>query len=355
MAVAIASPFLVYRDGGGHEHLVPLEADHPRLTIGRGTTTDLWLDWDGEASRLHAALERYGADWTVVDDGLSRNGTYVNGERVQGRRRLGDGDVLRCGSTELLFQAPAAQAYHGATIEAGAAPITTRAASASSSAPDSAAVDLLAHTPPFVRLQREELARVAEVAVPRQHGAGEALFREGDLGDACYALASGCVRVTRTHSDGRTIALAQLRPPALLGEMAMFGSAPRSATVEAVEPTRTLAILAADMRRVLLSRPVIAMAMLDELAARVRAADDQVAQRAFRNVPGRIAEALLSQVEGRDDGVVALTHAAIADMASTSRETVSRFLAQLEKAGVLECGRRQVTIVRPASLRNYIY
>ena len=357
MAVAIASPFLVYRDGGGREHVVPLEADHPRLTIGRGATTDVWLDWDGEASRLHAALERFGADWTVIDDGLSRNGTYVNGERVQGRRRLGDGDVVRCGSTELLFQAPASTAYHGATIEAGSAPVavSTSPARAQISAAQSAAVELLARTPPFVCLEGEELARIAEVAVPREHRPCEALFREGDLGDTCYVLASGCVRVTRTHSDGRTIALAQLRPPALLGEMAMFGSAPRSATVEAVEPTRSLAILAHDMRRVLLSRPVIAMAMLDELAARVRAADDQVAQRAFRNVPGRIAEALLGQVEDRGDGVVTLTHAAIADMASTSRETVSRFLAQLEKAGVVECGRRQVTIVRPDSLRNYIY
>jgi CRP-like cAMP-binding protein len=354
MAVAIASPFLVYRDGGGHEHLVPLEADHPRLTIGRGSTTDVWLDWDGEASRLHAALERYGADWTVVDDGLSRNGTFVNGERVRGRQRLDDGDIVRCGATELLFQAPRAETVRGETIEPGS-PAATATRAALETAPNLAVLGLLARTPPFVRLERDELARVAEVTVPRAHRPGEALFREGDLGDTCYALVSGCVRVTRTHSDGRTIALAQLRPPALLGEMAMFGSAPRSATVEAVEPTRTLAILAADMRRVLLSRPAIAMAMLDELAARVRAADDQVAQRSFRNVPGRIAEALLSQVEGRDDAVVALTHAAIADLASTSRETVSRFLAQLEKAGVVECGRRQVTVRRPAALRNYIY
>ena len=353
MAVAIASPFLVYHDGGGQEHLVPLEADHPRLTIGRGATTDVWLDWDGEASRLHAALERYGADWTVIDDGLSRNGTYVNGERVRGRRRLDDGDVVRCGATEMLFQAPRAPSQHGATVEPGEAPATLTATVVP--AVDAAAVGLLGRTPPFVRLERDELARIAEVAVPRSYRVGEALFREGDLGDTCYALASGCVRVTRTHSDGRTIALAQLRPPALLGEMAMFGSAPRSATVEAVEPTRTLAILATDMRRVLVGRPAIAMAMLDELAARVRAADDQVAQRSFRNVPGRIAEALLAQIEGAAEPVVALTHGAIADLAGTSRETVSRFLAQLEKAGVVECGRRQVTVRRPDALRNYIY
>ena len=73
-------------------------------------------------------------------------------------------------------------------------------------------------------------------------------------------------------------------------------------------------------------------------------------------MPGRIAEALLEQVGDADgDVVVELTHAALADMAGTSRETVSRFLSQLEKAGVLTCGRRQLTIRKPAALRNYIY
>src|SRR4051812_19191472 len=177
MAVAIASPFLVYQDGGGHEHLVPLEADHPRVTIGRGSTTDVWLDWDGEASRLHAALERFGADWTVIDEGLSRNGTYVNGERVQGRRRLDDGDLLRCGSTELLFQAPQVAAVRGATNEPGASP-SVRETSAPKA--DEAVVGLLARTPPFVRLERDELARIADVTVPREYRTGEAIFREGD-------------------------------------------------------------------------------------------------------------------------------------------------------------------------------
>jgi len=356
MAGAIATPFIVYRDGGGHEKLVALDANGTRLTIGRGDATDVWLEWDREASRVHAALERYGAEWTVVDDGLSRNGTFVNGARVDGRRLLHDGDVVRVGTTELVYQSPDID-HPSQTFEPGVAPTPALrdALTTATAVADPYMVELLSRTPPFSRLNRQELGRVADVAVPRSYRCGEALFREGDLGDTCYVLAEGSVRVTRTHSDGRTIALAQLRPPALLGELAMFGSAPRSATVEAVENTRVLGILASDMRRVLMTRPVIAMALLDELAARVRAADDQVSQRSFRNVPGRIAEALLSQVDGEDEAVVALTHAAIADMASTSRETVSRFLGQLEKAGVLTTGRRQVTIHRSADLRNYIY
>jgi CRP/FNR family transcriptional regulator, cyclic AMP receptor protein len=357
MAQAFHSPFIVYRDGTGHEQLVALEEKRERVTVGRGEATDLWLEWDAQASRLHAAFERLGSQWTVVDDGLSRNGTYVNGMRVQGRRRLADGDVVRCGSTELEFHTPAGEVT-GMTVKPGAGPILPSAPTLATQLPkvDTKAVEILSKTSPFTRLERAEVERLAEVAVPRRYGPGEALFREGDPGDTCYVLSSGSVRVTRTHSDGRTVVLAHLRPPALLGEMAMFGSAPRSATGEAVEDTTALAIVAGDMRRLLMSRPVLAMAMLDDMAERVRRADDSVSQRSFRNVPGRIAEVLLSQIGDNGDGaVVELTHAALADMAGTSRETVSRFLAQLEKAGVLTCGRRQVTVVKSQALRNYIY
>ena len=353
-ATSVSSPFIVYRDGTGHQQLVALEERRERLTVGRGEATDVWLEWDAQASRLHAAFERLGSEWTVVDDGLSRNGTYVNGQRVAGRRRLCDGDVVRCGSTELLFQTPAREG-RSMTLDPGAGPVLPGAAPATKTI-DTKAIGILERATPFARLEPGEIERVAEVAVPRRYAAGEALFHEGDLGDACYVLGAGSVRATRTHSDGRTVVLATLCPPAMVGELAMFGSAPRSATVEALEDTTALAILAGDMRRLLMSRPVLAMAMLDELAARVRTADDQVSRRSFRNVPGRIAEALLAQVgDAQDEAVVALTHAALADMAGTSRETVSRFLAQLEKAGVLTCGRRQITVARPQALRNYIY
>jgi pSer/pThr/pTyr-binding forkhead associated (FHA) protein len=64
---------------------------------------DVALTWDPDVSRVHAELARLADDWTVVDDGLSRNGTFINGERVEGRRRLFDGDILRCGETDLLI------------------------------------------------------------------------------------------------------------------------------------------------------------------------------------------------------------------------------------------------------------
>ena len=97
-------PFLLYRDASSAQHLIKLEGE--RFSVGREESQDLFLGWDAEVSRLHALLERLGGSWTVVDDGLSRNGTLVNGVRVRGRRRLNDRDVIQFGSTRVLFRDP---------------------------------------------------------------------------------------------------------------------------------------------------------------------------------------------------------------------------------------------------------
>ena len=76
------TPFLVYRDADDQQVIVDSSPTGERVTIGRRPSNDVVLDWDSEISRVHAALERIGDDWTVVDDGLSHNGTYLNGERV---------------------------------------------------------------------------------------------------------------------------------------------------------------------------------------------------------------------------------------------------------------------------------
>lgn len=108
------APFLAYRDSVGDLRLLELGGAN-RLTVGR-EQSDLPLDWDPEVSRAHAQLEALGDNWTLVDDGLSRNGSFLNGERVAGRRRLADGDVLRFGHTAVLFRSPGA-----GTVETAAA------------------------------------------------------------------------------------------------------------------------------------------------------------------------------------------------------------------------------------------
>jgi len=95
-------PFLLYRDGPGVLRLLALIPPGP-LTIGRRASNAVALEWD-PVSRAHAQIECIGGEWTIADDGLSRNGTYVNGTRIGGRVRLRDGDSVRCGSTAVVFR-----------------------------------------------------------------------------------------------------------------------------------------------------------------------------------------------------------------------------------------------------------
>jgi pSer/pThr/pTyr-binding forkhead associated (FHA) protein len=112
------SPFLVYRDSDDMQVIVDLQPLGDRVTIGRRPTNEVVLDWDSEVSRVHAALERLGDDWTVVDDGLSRTGTYLNGNRVSSRQRLRDGDVLTVGDVAIAFRAPAGESVSRPTVTA---------------------------------------------------------------------------------------------------------------------------------------------------------------------------------------------------------------------------------------------
>jgi FHA domain/Bacterial regulatory proteins, luxR family len=95
--------FLLFRDGDGKQRIVELPPTADRLTIGRRSTSNIALEWDTEVSRLHAELERIGDDWTLNDDGLSQNGSFVNGTRLVHRHRLKDGDTLRFGRTSIVF------------------------------------------------------------------------------------------------------------------------------------------------------------------------------------------------------------------------------------------------------------
>jgi pSer/pThr/pTyr-binding forkhead associated (FHA) protein len=97
-------PFLVFRDGGGGQRIVVLPTDARNLTVGRAPGADVCLSWDEEVSGVHAELTRIGPDWAVADDGLSTNGTFINGTRVAGRLRLRDGDVLQFGGTQVAFR-----------------------------------------------------------------------------------------------------------------------------------------------------------------------------------------------------------------------------------------------------------
>jgi len=109
-------PFLLYTDGDDNQLLFSFEPGLTQASVGRRGSSDLVFDWDEQVSRLHAQFERVEEDWTVVDDGLSTNGTFVNGERLSGRRRLADGDTVRFGATTTTFRSPQVELQAGTRV-----------------------------------------------------------------------------------------------------------------------------------------------------------------------------------------------------------------------------------------------
>jgi CRP/FNR family transcriptional regulator len=226
---------------------------------------------------------------------------------------------------------------------------------------EESAVELLRHVPLFSELEEDELVRFSRVAVPRSFPAGTRVFHEGDRSDACYIVRSGGFRVTREHSDGRAITLANLSRGDIFGELAMLDGEVRSASVEALSDGELLALPAADVRALLARNPAITVKLVAALVRRLRAANERIARQSFQTVPSRVAGVLSQLVteEARQgepgEVTVRMNQADLAQLAGTSRESVSRFLADLERAGVVRIGRGRVTVLEPQKLRNYIF
>jgi CRP-like cAMP-binding protein len=217
--------------------------------------------------------------------------------------------------------------------------------------------ELLGRVPLFSGLAAEDLASVAEVAMPRRFAPGVVVFREGDEGDTCYVVRSGRARAVREHGDGRSITFAHFRPGDIFGELAMFEGDSRSATVETVEETEVLAILAADMRRLLERHPTLAVKLIAALGRRLRHTNERLARQSFQTVPGRVASVLgqLAAAGGEGEVLITSTQADLAQLAGTSRESVSRFMAVLERAGIITQGRGRLIVHDPPALERYVY
>jgi CRP/FNR family cyclic AMP-dependent transcriptional regulator len=245
-------------------------------------------------------------------------------------------------------------------------------ASASIAANRTRTAELLRAVPLFAGLSGPELDKIARVAVPRRYEAGTIVLREGDPGDTCYILQRGRARVTRQHADGRTITLTNLGPGEIFGELAMFGGEVRSATVEALDEMQAVAILAGDLKRLLTEHPEISVKLLGALGERLREANARIARQSFQKVSSRVAGVLAELAEtgsragalrgrsGRPDSaprevVVHSTQADLAQLAGTSREAASRFLATLQRAGVVTTRRGRIIVHDPPALHRYIY
>lgn len=223
-------------------------------------------------------------------------------------------------------------------------------------------VGLLRRIPLFAALNEDELLDVAAVAEPGHFGAGEIIFREGEFSNSCYVITSGHASAHREHRGGRAITLARFGPGDLFGELAMLDDQRRSATIEAIDELEVIAIKGSDMRRLLREHPDIAVKMITSLGQKLRQTNERLAGQSFQTVQSRVAKALAelaraARAESDGDGEIVIkgTQAELARLAGSSRESASRFLAVLERAGIITQGRGRLTVHDPAALERYVY
>ncbi len=223
-------------------------------------------------------------------------------------------------------------------------------------------VELLGRVPVFSTLEPADLEQIAQLTVPRRFEPGQMVFREGDASDTCYVVREGQARAIRSHGDGRTITLATFGPGDIFGELAMFEDERRSATVEAIGPTSVVAVLGPDMRRLLSEHPAIATRLVIALGRRLREMNERLSRQSFQTVQSRVA-VVLSELVAQEiadghspkDVLVTATQADLAQLAGSSRESASRFLAVLERAGVISQGRGRLVVHDADALQQYVF
>ena len=223
-------------------------------------------------------------------------------------------------------------------------------------------IALLRRAQVFSTLSDDDLAHVARVTMSRRFDAGAIVFKEGDEGSTCYIVRTGRTRAIREHPDGRSITLAHFGPGDIFGEMAMLDGERRSATVEATEDTEAIAILSADMHRLLREHADISIKLIAALGQRLRDTNERLTRQSFQTVQSRVAATLVQLVAaaresgaGEGDVLITTTQAELAQLAGTSRESASRFLAVLERAGIIAQGRGRLTVHDPEALGRYVY
>jgi CRP/FNR family cyclic AMP-dependent transcriptional regulator len=193
-----------------------------------------------------------------------------------------------------------------------------------------------------------ELDRVTTItAVPR----GRVFYEPEDVSQVLFLIREGRVQIYRISPEGKKLVIATLGPGALFGEMALLGQQMQNAFAEALEDCRIFVMSRADLERLILNQPSVGQRVLETTGKRLRDAEKRLEDMAFKSIPARLASLLLRMsAEQGSDEVVGMTHQDLAETVGTYRETATQVLNDMKADGLIEIGRKRITILDRARL-----
>lgn len=215
-------------------------------------------------------------------------------------------------------------------------------------------VEALRHIPLFAQLGQEELAHVAALTVERHYDRGDLILLEGDLGGALQYVHSGLVKVYKTSPAGKDQVLRLIAAGNTFNDVPALDGGPNPASAAALEPSTIYVISRAELRKLILTRPEVAEAVVKTLANALRHLVSLVEDLSLRHVTARVAKMLLDQEASARQGqyVYRMTQQEMAALAGTAREVVGRALKELEAAGAIEMRQGRAVVVDPERLRT---
>jgi CRP/FNR family transcriptional regulator, cyclic AMP receptor protein len=196
--------------------------------------------------------------------------------------------------------------------------------------------------------EMQELDRITTMSrVPR----GRVFYRPEEPGEVLFILKDGHVHLYRINPEGKKLVIGNLGPHTIFGEMALLGSKMHNTFAEAIDDCLICVMSRTDLERVILNKPQVALRLLELMGKRLSEAEDQLENMAFKGIPARLASLLLRLVEEQGSNeIVGMTHQDLADSVGTYRETATQVLNALKMQGLIEIGRKHITIIEVEKL-----
>ncbi|MDM7999521.1 MAG: Crp/Fnr family transcriptional regulator [Dehalococcoidia bacterium] len=222
--------------------------------------------------------------------------------------------------------------------------------------------EFLARVPLFNSLKPAHVAELAARLRARSYRAGEVIFHQDDPGSSLHVIKSGCVKITTNSPEGQEIIMAILNEGESFGEIALLDGNPRSANAVAIQATQTLTLDRRDFLHIISCHPEMVSSVLAAVAAGWRRTSHLLEDAVFLDLPGRLAKRLLELADKHgvrtDKGIqvdLGLTQQDLGAAVGVSREALNKQLSLLQERGLVSLGKKRVTILRPAELRELIH